>query len=253
MLPLLNEIPHLADQLSQKRTICLLFNFDEIEKSRIHTTVFLDQLIGLSRPPAVYAGIISQKSPQTLPSEALHHLINAGSNGFEIDGPNFSWKFPQLGMIYHQLEQLKAALTLEIGPGWAEKHVALNGTILTITGSPGDSSQQNRLLPLIRRELSDSILQAEHLPEQIRIYPAKPWNKRMLIRKIIDLLPRLKGLPPLVLYFGADISDEAAFREVNLYGYSILLRENIGRKTDARYYLRSNRELNRILIWFNAL
>lgn len=253
MLPLIKEIPRLKRQLSQKRTSCLLFNLDEIKKIQVGLPGFLDQLRSISRPPVIYTGIISRNSQTILLPELPNTIIIAGSNGFEIDGPCFSWKFPQLGMIYHQLEHFQNILALEIGPGWAKTNVCLNGVELTITIQTGDEYRQEALMSIIRRELSDTHLQAERLPEMIRIYPAKQWDKRLFISKIVSLLPHSEGFGPIMFYFGADFSDEAAFREVNLHGYSVLLRENIGRKTGAQYYLRNNQELNRLLIWFNSL
>lgn len=252
MLPLIKEIPRLKQQLSRKRTGCLLFNLDEIKKIQICQPVFLDQLSSLSRPPLIYSGIISSHSQNRLLSDLPNNIIIAGSNGFEIDGPCFSWKFPQLGMIYHQLAHLQDILALEIGPGWAKTNVCLNGAELTISLQAGDEYRQKVLMPIIRRELSETHLRAERFPEMIRIYPARQWDKRLFIRKIVSLLPHSEGFSPLLFYFGADFSDEAAFREVNLHGYSVLLRENIGRKTGAQYYLRNNQELNRFLIWFNS-
>ncbi|MDO9548500.1 MAG: hypothetical protein Q7J65_06030 [Candidatus Marinimicrobia bacterium] len=213
----------------------------------------MNQISNLSKPPIIFAGVISHRSLPELKSEIQNNLILAGSNGFEIDGPGFSWAFPQLGFIRHQLEQLVSTITLEIGPAWTRQNARMAGVELSISIPANDRYILNILAPLVRRELSGSLLNAKQSTGKIRVSPLEHWDKQMFIRKIVDLLPHESGLSPALYYFGSEISDEPAFRETNLYGYSVLLRENIGRKTNARYYLRNNQELNKMLIWFNSL
>ncbi|MBN2600553.1 MAG: hypothetical protein JXR87_01020 [Candidatus Marinimicrobia bacterium] len=187
-----------------------------------------------------------------LKSEIHNNVILAGSNGFEIDGPGFAWTYPQLGFIRHYLERLVNTVSLEIGPAWTKENTRITGAELCILMPSDDCYISNILTPLIRRELSGSLLSAKQTMKKIQISPAGYWDKQLFIRKILALLPHESGLSPVIFYFGSDISDEPAFREANLHGYSILLRENIGRKTNARYYLRNNQELNKTLIWLNA-
>ena len=252
MLPFLKEIPDYTKSFTRKRTNCLLFNYDELKRSLKTVSGTINQINNLSRPPIIFTGVIGINSLVELKSEIQNNLIFAGSNGFEIDGPGFSWTFPQLGFIRHQLEKLVDTITLEIGPAWTKENTQITGVELNISTPSDNQYISNALTPLVRRELSGSLLSAKQTTGNIRISPAGHWDKQMFIRKIVDLLPHESGLSPVIYYFGSEISDEPAFRETNLYGYSVLLRENIGRKTNARYYLRNNQELNKTLIWLNA-
>ncbi len=213
----------------------------------------INQIANLSRPPIIFAGLISARSLPEFKSEIKNHLILAGSNGFEIDGPGFSWAFPQLSLIRHQMEHLVDTISLEIGPAWTNQNTRITGAELNILIPSNDQYIFNILSPLIRREISGSLLSAKQTTEKIQVLPTVHWDKQMLVRKIVDLLPHESGLSPAIYYFGSEISDEPAFREANLYGYSVLLRENIGRKTNALYYLRNIQEISKMLIWFNAL
>jgi trehalose-6-phosphatase len=96
-------------------------------------------------------------------------------------------------------------------------------------------------------------LSASWQKDRLTVQPRFQFNKQQALHKIIELLPGATGLPPIVFYFGADVSDEPAFHEANLNGYSILLRENISRQTAAQYYLRNRGELHKVLIWLNSL
>lgn len=253
MLPFLKEIPNLTKSFAQKRTNCLLFNYDELMRSLKTISGLIGQIANLSRPPVIFAGLISHRSLSELKSKMKNNLILAGSNGFEIDGSGFSWAFPQLGFIRHQLEQLVGTITLEIGPAWTKHNAKITGVELSISIPSNDRYIVNILSPMIRRALSGSLLSAQQTTDKIQVSPTVHWDKQMLVRKIVDLLPHESGLSPVIYYFGSEISDEPAFRAANLYGYSVLLRENIGRKTNARYYLRNNHELNKMLIWLNAI
>jgi len=252
VLPFLKEIPDYTKSFTQKRTNCLLFNYDELKRSLKTVSGAINQITNLARPPAIFTGVISIYSLGELKTEIQNNLILAGCNGFEIDGPGFSWTYPQLGFIRHQLEQLVDTITLEIGPVWTKENVRIAGVELSISTPSDDRYISNILTPLVRRELSGSLLSAKQTIDKIRISPAGQWNKQMFIRKIVDLLPRESGLNPVIYYFGSEINDESAFQEANLYGYSVLLRENIGRKTNACYYLRNDQELSKTLIWLNA-
>ena len=253
MRSFLIDIPDLTKSFSQKRTNCLLFNYDDLKLSVKNVSGLMNQIGDLFKPPAIFVGVISRVSLSILKSKLQSNVILAGSNGFEIDGPGFSWAFPKMGLINHQLEQLINTIALEIGPVWTKQNARLAGMELSISIPPGDQYILNILSHLVRHELTGSLLGAEQSAKNIRVYPLEHWDKQLFIRKIVDLLPRESGLSPVLYYFGAENSDEPAFRETNLYGYSVLLRENIGRKTNARYYLRNDQELSKMLIWINSL
>jgi len=247
--PLLKEIPDLTKSFLQKRTNCLLFNYDELRRLEENIAELIRQIGETADLSDVYTGLISSDSLSAFTSEIpAGDIILAGCNGLEIDGPGFSWTLPALGLIRHQLEQLTETIALEIGPAWTKQNTRFTGVELSIAVPATDHLIFNNLAPLVRRELSGTLLRAEQSGQNIRISPRDNWDRRMFIQKIVSLLPHASGLCPAIFYFGAENRDEPAFRETNLYGYSVLLRENIGRKTNARYY-----QLSKLLIWLNSL
>lgn len=252
MISFLQEIPNLIKSFSQKRTKCLLFNYDVLGHSDSVDINHIKQIVDLADPPQRFTGFISQRSLAALKAELPQNLILAGANGVEIDGPGFLWNFPRLGMLRHQIDQIITTLAMEIGPEWARKNIGMNGLELSISIPENDQFTANKLSNLVRHNLSGTLLGATMAKKKIRIYPNDQWDRRLFIQKIANLLPNENGLTPTIFYFGASVADEPAFRETNLHGYSVLLRENIGRRTVARYYLRSKQELNKVLIWFNS-
>ena len=142
---------------------------------------------------------------------------------------------------------------MEVGPDWTKKHIIPWGTKLIIKTAPIEALETRQLKQLLPRLLQDTALTAYWHADIITIHPMFQFDTQMVVRKIVELLPIDNGRTPALFYFGAEPSDEPAFREANLNGYSILMRENIGRKTAAQYYLRNSTELDKTLIWLNSL
>ena len=242
MIAFLQELPDLLKS-SSKRLKCLLFSID------VPGQMF-KQVLHLSGKPSLLVGFVSRRPLSEMKKWFPDNLILAGCNGMEIDGPDFSWKFPKLPTIRYQLDELFKLLTMEAGPDWTRQNVHLLGAEMTIDLKRENQLKINRLRQLVQNNIAGSLLGATISDNMICVFPQDHWNRQMLIKKIVDLLPVENGLLPTIFYFGADRRDEPAFQETNLHGYSVLLRENIGRKTAARYYLRNNRELQKVLILF---
>ncbi len=214
----------------------------------------IDKISGLSKVAGAYAGIISRRPLNQLKKLFTQRLlILAGSGGCEIDSLQFSWTLPQISTIQQHIENIFQLIKMEIGPAWTQKNAELLGVELNITVNPENLLISRQIQQLLRQALQETLLRATWHQNSICVYPKTQFNKQMAVHKIIELLPGVSGQAPVVCYFGAELSDEPAFREANLHGYSILLRENIGRKTAAQYYLRNANELNKTLIWLNSL
>jgi len=252
--PFLNEIFQFSKSLARKQLLCFFFNYDDIvaQNPREKSTI-LERIISISKVPSLCSGIISRNPLNELQKISdAENIIITGSSGFEIDGPDFSWTFPKLGLIRHQLENTFSTIQMEIGPTWAKDNVMLNGLGLRIRTPQNDAVLFQRLSLILQHALRDTHLSIVQQTTQIHIIPTDKWNKGQCFAKIFELLPRLHGLLPVISYFGAERNDEPAFKQVNLYGYSVLLRENIGRKTEAQYFLRNTNELNKLLLWLNS-
>ncbi|HCK98862.1 MAG TPA: hypothetical protein DHW42_01965 [Candidatus Marinimicrobia bacterium] len=255
MYPLLNEMLHLSEIIASGRLLCFLFNYDDLpviyKKDRLD---ILKKITALAETPNICPGIFSRKTIadlRRLPQS--EKLIIAGSNGYEIDSPGFTWLFPKLGLIHHQIERIYTTLQMELGPSWTKTNVNIESIELQIKIPKEDPLMYQRLFQILPETLDDSHLSIIQHSSFLQIIPANSWDKGKGVEKIFQLLPRGNGKLPVLCYLGAENNDEPAFRQVNLYGYSVLLRENIGRKTNARYFLQSTQDLNKLLIWLNSL
>ncbi len=254
MHPFLNEISRFSKSLARKQLLCFLFNYDDIvaQNPRKKSTI-LERIVSISKVPSLCSGIISRNPLNELQKiSGAEDIIIAGSSGFEIDSPDFSWTFPKLGLIRHQLENTFSTIQMKIGPSWAKENVIFDGVGLRIRIPQNDVVLFQRLSLILQHALRDTHLSIVQQTTQIHIIPTDKWNKGQCFAKIFELLPRAHGLLPVISYFGAERNDEPAFKQVNLYGYSVLLRENIGRKTEAQYFLRNTNELNKLLLWLNS-
>jgi len=246
----LKEIPRLLKVINNQQPLCLLFNYDELLINyRPNSRVILAKFFALSDCSRLFSGIISRKPLEELYSNHLSDkIILAGSLGLEIDSPIFGWHYPQLALLRHHLDKTYTALELELGPKWTRENTVRNGVELKISFPQSEMVTQQQIIQVIKNSINLSPLQIIQNQTAIRVVLAADWDKSKCIEKIFSLLPRESGQSPILCYFGADLGDEPAFRQANLYGYSILLRENIGRQTQARYYIRTIAELNKLLI-----
>ncbi len=254
MHPFLNEITRFSKSLARKQLLCFLFNYDDIvaQNPRGKSTI-LERIVSISKVPCLCSGIISRNPLNELQKiSGTEKIIIAGSSGFEIDSPDFSWTFPKLGLIRHQLENTFSTIQMKIGPSWAKENVIFDGVGLRIRTPQNDAVLFQRLSLILQHALQDTHLSIVQQTMFINIIPTDKWNKGQCFAKIFELLPRAHGLLPVISYFGAERNDEPAFKQVNLFGYSVLLRENIGRKTEAQYFLRNTNELNKLLLWLNS-
>ena len=254
MYPFLNEISQFSKSLARKQLLCFFFNYDDIvAQNPLEKSTILERIVSISKVSSLCSGIISRNSLNELQKiSGAENIIIAGSSGFEIDGPNFSWTFPKLGLIRHQLENTFSTIQMKIGPKWVKDNVMFNGIELRIRTPQNEAVLFQRLSLILQHALRDTHLSIVQQTTQIHIIPTDKWNKGLCFAKIFELLPRIHGLLPAISYIGAERNDETAFKQVNLYGYSVLLRENIGRKTAAQYFLRNTNELNKLLLWLNS-
>lgn len=246
----LKEIPQLLKIINSQQPLCLLFNYDELLHSyRANSRVIIAKFFTLSDCSRLFCGIVSRKSLEELYSIPFSDkIILAGSYGLEIDSPIFGWHYPQLALLRHYLNKIYTTLELELGPKLIRENTIRNGTEIKIRLPQNETTTQQQLIQIIKNSVNTLPLQIIQAQTAVRIVLAAEWDKSQCIAKIFSLLPRESGRIPILCYFGAEINDESAFRQANLYGYSVLLRENIGRQTIANYYIRNITELNKLLI-----
>jgi hypothetical protein len=246
----LKEIPRLLKIVNSQQPLCLLLNYDELLNNyQTNSRTIMAKFFTLSDCSRLFCGIISRKPLEELYSIHLSDkIILAGSLGLEIDSPIFGWHYPQLALLRHYFDKTYTALELELGPKWTRENTIRNGVELKISAPQSEIATQQQIVQIIKDSINALPLQIIQAQTTIRVVLAADWDKSKCIEKIFSLLPRQSGQSPILCYFGAALSDEPAFRQANLYGYSILLRENIGRQTLAHYYIRNIAELNKLLI-----
>ncbi|MCK4447535.1 MAG: hypothetical protein KAW56_10700 [Candidatus Marinimicrobia bacterium] len=259
LIPFNNEIPNLLKILSSNRKVCFLFNFDtliasDLNNSHSNFSKISNQLQWIASLQNLYVGIISIETLDNLRKTFnTTDVILAGSLGYEIEGLKFSWQFPKLGMIRHKLESIYENLFMELSDDPIDSIVHNFGFALQIKLPINDEIKIQRICNIVENHI-DSPEQLEIIKHEqlIKVRPKSIWDKGKAVEKILNLLPRDGNSFPLVIYFGDDISDEPAFKKSNLYGYSVIIDENINRITKARYFFRNNIELTKFLFWVHS-
>jgi hypothetical protein len=86
----------------------------------------------------------------------------------------------------------------------------------------------------------------------LTISPRQKWDRGQAVSKIIELVPLPSHQPPVVIYFGVEEDDEAAFLIANQQGLSVILHSRLSRTTQARCYLRDAAEFSKFLFWVHS-
>jgi len=259
LIPFNSEIPNLLKIFSSNRKVCFLFNFDTLIISDLNRTTstpsnIINQLQWIASIQNLYVGIISIKTLDNLHKIfSVPDVILAGSLGYEIKCSKFSWQFPELGMIRYKLENLYENLSMELSDDPIDNVVHNFGVALLIIHLKSDKIKNHKIHNIVKKhiELSKHLEIIEH-KQLIEVRPKGMWDKGKTLEKILNLLPRDGNSFPIVIYFGNDISDEPAFKKSNLYGYSVIINENINRITNARYFFNNNIELTKFLFWVHS-
>ncbi|MCG3199981.1 MAG: trehalose-phosphatase [Candidatus Omnitrophica bacterium] len=251
-----NYTSETRNQIKQADLVILICGYDGIlvphvqpgDEIHMAETVH-EHLEKISQIPSVRLGVISGRSlldMQTqLPMPGIHYFCN---HGLEIQGPDLNFHHSgaeQLRPAVHE-----AANTLRIQLRVDRIVVEDRGLSAALNYRAVMENQISSLLPKARNLLASLVrerkIRIEEGRRTLEILPAIDWDRgkavRMLHQTYRALYPDRKIV---LLYVGDDAMDEPAFKFSLETG--IPYRVTQTRQTDARYYLKMQTEISRVL------
>ena len=251
-------IQGLGEKVKTARNIFLFLDYDgtltPIRKKpemALLSPAARNNIISLSSSPRIVLTIVSGRA-----LDEIHRLINLAHINYVGN---------------HGLEIQTGSLREEISPaGEIKKNIALfcqkikrstkaySGILVEnkgLTASIHYRLAKSKILPELRKIVSSVIspfrkkYELRDGKKVLEIKPKTRRNKGWATDKIIRLYDGKRNSSSLYFYFGDDLTDEDAFKLINLRrGFSILLAKG-GRSSEARYYLENSNEVHLFLTW----
>lgn len=174
----------------------------------------------------------------------IKKIYYGGNHGLDISGSGMRYTHPEAQKTKSIINAIERRLKKEIAKikgAWLENKkysLSLHFRSVTATDIP--------LIKKIFRNTVDEFLKKNLLSvikgkKVLELVPAVSWDKGKAVFLILQRLKH-KCLP---IYIGDDQTDETAFRALNKKG--ITIRVGKSAKTDASYYLKSQREVSEFL------
>jgi alpha,alpha-trehalase len=176
----------------------------------------------------------------------LSDLAYVGSHGFEIMGPDGSFREQERGRQF--LPSLDAAegelrsAVKEVKGAWVDRKrfaIAVHYRLVT----PGDVPRLEGLFKGVVQGHKDLKMMGGKKVFELR--PNMNWDKGRAVLTLLDLF-HVDGSLTVPLYIGDDVTDEDAFRALGGQGISILVSDH-PQETAANYVLNDVAEVHRFL------
>ncbi|HPC36025.1 MAG TPA: hypothetical protein P5268_08225 [Candidatus Marinimicrobia bacterium] len=256
-ISLFEKIPEITQALTSGRSLVLVFNLECLTSSRRWQAG--SDLTGIQRHihwiadlPDIITVILSDGPLNEL--ETLfdnHKIILAPNNGTEIYAADFSWNLPDLNQIRQELTDIYSDVRESLGAKLQPEYLGFSQSELWLKVSPGAETVRESLIEQFKLQ-KPAHLRLTIQNNQTTIIPLIQWDRGQAVQRIMDLVPHPTNQAPLVIYFGVEENDEAAFRYVNQVGLSVIIHSRVPRSTEARYFLRNTAELSKFLFWVHS-
>lgn len=260
---LLAHWPQVRQRLQAAHRILLLLDFDgtlapivdrpELATLPQETQDALNKLN--SRPPtgpALLVGIISARGLEDVSAMVgVDGLIYAGNHGLEIRGPGLNFLHPDAPGMKEALDRAHGLLAEELAahPGAFAEHKGLSLTAhYRLVADAQVEAVKDKVEKATRPfvESGDLVISPGKMALEIR--PNISWHKGSAIVAIQAALPdTLSPEGDLVLYFGDDFPDEAAFATAQEKGGMGIFVGPPGQVTCAQYRVDSPQEVGLFL------
>lgn len=254
---LFEKIPELTQKIGAGQNLCLIFNLECIDNSQArkvsqNLNAIQRHIHWIADLPDITTVIISNGSQNEL--EAMfdnHNIILAPNNGTEIYSSKFTWILSDINLIRQELTDLFTAVQESLGPALLPEHLSFSQNELWLKVSAGAEAVREAVIEQFKTQ-APTRLRLSSSNNQINIVPRQKWDRGEAVLKILDLVPQPGHQPPLVIYFGVEEDDEAAFQTVNKHGLSVIIHNRLPRATRARYFLRNSAEFSKFLFWIHS-
>lgn len=254
---LFEKIPDLTKAINLGKNLCLIFNLECIDnshgqKSRQNLNAIQRHIHWIADLPDVITVILSD-GPQS-EIEAIfdnRNITLAPNNGTEIYASKFSWVLPNLNIIRQELTGIYIAIQESLGPALLPEYLSFSQSDLWLKVSTGADAAREAVIKIFKEQAPRS-LRLSVINNQVTVAPRQKWDRGQAVLKLLDLIPQTGQKIPLVIYFGVEEEDEAAFKVANQYGLSVIIHSGLPRATEAGYYLRNNAEFSKFLFWIHS-
>jgi trehalose-6-phosphatase len=249
---LFEKLPELAPTLSSAPRFYLIFNLDYLETMRGEFGRVEQQILWLSNKRNYVVGLVSGRQINDLRNRFDGApLVLIGENGFAIEGRDYSWEYPALRQTRAYLQQLPQDLQARLGIMFPPRNYTYSSDELWLKIALPDKNMLPKLVTAFR-EINPPGLDLICTNGLVQIEPQLKWDRGRAVGMVIQVEGPRELFFPQVLYFGGDDRDEAVFKAVNRYGWSVIVRACPTQHTSAHYSLRDLAELNKFLYWLNA-
>jgi len=256
-ISLFEKIPELTQKISTGQNLCLIFNLECIDNSQArkvnqNLNAIQRHIHWIADLPDIITVIISDGPQSELESIFdNHNIILAPNNGTEIYSSKINWILPDINLIRQELTQIFTAVRESLGPALLPEHLSFSQSELWLKVSAGAEAVREAVVEQFKTQ-APTRLRLSFSNNQVNVAPRQKWDRGEAVSKILDLVPQPGHQPPLVIYFGVEEADEAAFQTVNKHGLSVIIHNRLPRATRAHYFLRNSTELSKFLFWIHS-
>lgn len=190
------------------------------------------------------AGILTGRSLKDIRKRVnIRGLFYAGNHGLEITGPQLKFIHPEVKPLLKVIKKAKETLQKSISH-LQGVFIEDKGISFTVHFRMADRKDRRLVKSILDktliREFDNGILKVLKGKKILEVAPNIDWNKGKAVQYMLRLYNKDKFLP---LYIGDDLTDETVFSA--LKGCGITVRVGYSKKTDAEYYIKSQREIHK--------
>jgi trehalose-phosphatase len=201
----------------------------------------------LVRCPNLRVAIVSGRSLREIKRQVrIKGLIYAGNHGLEYEGLRLRFVHPEARAARRWLKPLAARLRKVLKP-FRRAFVEDKGLTLSVhyRNLPPKRVAAAKALFL---EAAGPCLESRRAVTTAgkKVWEVRPgvrWNKGTLVLRLLSRLSARFSRSLLPVYLGDDQTDEDAFKVLRRRGIGVRITARKGKATQARYYLRSPREV----------
>lgn len=204
----------------------------------------------LAKVPACRIAIISGRTLKDIKKMAgIKGIIYAGNHGLEIEGAKIKFEgmvSPKLKRAIRQLRNdLNKRLCMVKGVFIEDKTLTLS-VHYRLAGKKDIPLIKNILEQTARPYITSRMLKINPGKKVFELRPAVEWNKGKVVLWLLARQQFAMGETRICpVYLGDDITDEDAFRALKNKGATVFVGNP--RASEARYYLKDNREVARFI------
>ncbi|HAX61304.1 MAG TPA: trehalose-phosphatase [Elusimicrobia bacterium] len=235
-----------------KKKIFLLFDYDgtlvpirKTPKLAVANQKIKEQLRQVSKKHFI-AVISGRKLPEIKKLVGIKNIIYSGNHGFEIEIKGKKIIQNVSRETKNEIRRIKDKLVKEIKK-IDGAFVEDKGLTLSIHWRLTGKKDLPKLFAIIRDIIRDNL--RVRLTKGKKVWEIRPninWNKGEAVQRILSQLPTSHFLLPI--YIGDDTTDEDAFKSLK---NGITVRIGKSKKSKARYYLKNQSEIKKLLKTLN--